>query len=230
MRVLKIALTLLSIAILTDKSTIASPEYPTELMLAQSRSNTTSSKSLGIRQYFLDLPNEYLPFDRSTRINAIDSFRTDLDRNYLEFTLPLSYVPKEFHSNLSRRVGEMTLFKRKNGDIILALNMLLCNKSRVCSGEVKLLEKKQGNWTNITKSLLPTIADRELSTIVRNSASAPKLPQGQKVGFYYGFGGDKKINILHNICFTDDCMSVSVLKTFEWNGSKFVVYNYPESP
>jgi hypothetical protein len=230
MRVLTIALTLLSIAILTDKSAIASPEYPTELMLAQARSNTTSSKSLGIRQYFLDLPNEYLPLDRSTRINAIDSVRSDLKRNYLEFTLPLSYIPKELHSNLSRRVGEMTLFKRKNGGVILALNTLLCNKSRACSSEVTFLEKKQGNWKNITKSLLPTIDDRELTTIITNSASAPKLPQGQKVGFYYGFGGDKKIDILQNTCLSDDCMSVSALKTFEWNGSKFVVYNYPESP
>lgn len=230
MRVITIALTLLSIAILTDKSTIASPEYPTGLMLAQARSKTTSPKSLGIRQYFLDLPNEYLPLDRSTRIKAIDSFRSDFDRNYLEFTLPLSYIPKELHPNLSRRIGEVSLFKRKNGDAIVALNMVLCNKSRACSGEVTLLEKKQGNWKNITKSLLPTIDDIEATSLVRNSASAVKLAQGQKVGFYYGLGGNKKISILHNTCLSDDCMSISALKTFEWNGTKFVVYNSPESP
>jgi hypothetical protein len=230
MRLVKIALTLLSIAILTDRSSIANPKDPTELMLAQSRSTTTRAKSLGIREYFLDLPNEYLPFDRSTRTNAIDSFRSDFDRNYLEFTLPLNYIPKELHPNLSRRVGELTLFKRKNGNSILALNTVLCNKSRSCSSNISLLEKKQGTWKNITQSLLPTIGDRELASIVSNSASAPKLTQGQKMGFYYGLNGDNKINILHNTCMSDDCMSVSVLKTFAWNGRKFVVYNYPESP
>ncbi len=226
MTVIKIALTLLSIATLS----LVSPEYPTGSMLAQARSKTTSPKSVGVRQYFLDLPNEYLPFDQSTRINAIDSFRSDLEQNYLEFTLPLSYIPKELHSNLSRRVGEISLFKRKNGDIILALNMVLCNKSRVCSSEISLLEKKQGKWKNVTKSLLPTIDDREAASIARNSGSAPKLPQGQKIGFYYGLGGNNKMDILHNTCLTDDCMSRSILKTFAWNGNKFVVFNYPEGP
>jgi hypothetical protein len=230
MRVVKIALTILSIAVLTPQSSIASPKDSTGLILAQARSQTTSSKSVGVRQHFLDIPNEYLGLDRSTRINAIDSFRSDFDRNYLEFTLPLTYIPKELHSTLTKRVGEITLFKRKNGNTVVAFNKVLCNKFRFCSGDISLLEKKEGTWHNVTKSLLPTVTDRELASLVSSSTSAPKAPKNQKIEFYYGLSGDKKISILHGTCLSDDCMSLSALKTFEWNGSKFVVYNYPESP
>jgi hypothetical protein len=76
MRLVKIALTLLSIAILAPQSTIASPKDSTGLMLAQAGSIASRAKAVGIRQYFLDLPNEYLPFDRSTRTNAIDAMRS----------------------------------------------------------------------------------------------------------------------------------------------------------
>jgi hypothetical protein len=191
------------------------------------------TKLQNVREYFLAVPDEFIPnLNQKVRTQSIvsDGKGSSITEGYLEFNIPDNTLPSEYRDRLISKKGQVRLFKHQAGHIILGMLVTFCEKPGICQSQPQFLEYKAGVWRKINDTILPKISDKEAAKLASQSVNAPKLPAGQKITTYYGLASADKLDILHGTCLDKTCTSLSILQSYTWNGRKFVVYQYPESP
>jgi hypothetical protein len=188
-----------------------------------------ATKFQNVREYFLAVPDKFIPNikqkDRAKLI-AIDS--SNITEGYLEFNIPNNTVPPKYKKGLLTKKGEVRLFKHQQGHVILGMLVTFCQKPGICQSESQFLEYKSGVWGRVTDTILPKISEEEAAKLARQSVNTPKLPPNQKITTHYGLGIADGLQILHGTCLDKSCVSLYILQSYTWNGSEFVVYQYPE--
>jgi len=100
--------------------------------------------------YFMLLPAEHLSLLEHAKKNRKSLIQIqDLKNGYLG----LSTVETE-------GAAQIALFRKANREAIIAVSEFDC--APVCSGGLKLLQYKNGKWTDVTAQLLPQIDDADI--------------------------------------------------------------------
>jgi hypothetical protein len=214
-------------------STIAVAQQDAPISGGSPTSAPKETKLQNVREYFMALPDEFIPnLTKKVRAQSIvpDGEGSNINEGYLEFKIPDDTLPPKYREILLNKKGEARLFKHRDGSTILGMLVTFCQKPGNCESQPRFMQYKAGVWRNVTNTILPKISDQEAAKLASTSVSAPKLPTGQKITTYYGLASADKLHILHGTCLDKTCTSTSILQAYTWNGSKFVVYQYPEGP
>lgn len=110
----------------------------------------TKASPQTVTDYFMLLPKAHLSlleFAGKNRKNLIQ--REDLKNGFLGLS-----------SEQSEGAAQVALFRKKNREAVIAVSEFDC--APACSGGLKLLQYKNGKWTEVTAQLLPEIDDHEI--------------------------------------------------------------------
>lgn len=185
-----------------------------------------NGKAMTVKDYYLAIPTEYIQAPAAKRAAWIES--QFAEEGYLSFDIPVKEITGE--DGDGKVFGNVQVFKKKTADVIIGVATNMCEEG-TCQGQLLFLDHNGGKWDDITSDHAPILDNDEVIHILRNAPAfedKSSLKDGKEVPIYFNFGGgDKTINAIAGG--TNGYGGV-VVKTFKWNGTSFVEYEYPESP
>jgi hypothetical protein len=194
------------------------------LIFASLAVGASAQKTMSVRDYYLAIPTEYIQADAKKRAAWIDSEHAA--DGYLSFEIPVKEITGE--DGDGKAYGSVLVFKKKTGVVIgVATNMC---ESGACQGQLLFLDYTSGKWEDVTSDHAPIIDNDEAITILRNAPAfedKASLKDGKEVPIYFHFGADKTLSAIAGGTNGDGGVAV---KTFKWNGTALVEFEYPESP
>jgi hypothetical protein len=183
----------------------------------------TPAKQITAKELFLLLPNEYIASSVDERKDTLD-LSTTVKPDYLGFMLSGENVPKSLKGTFAEPegLGNMRVFRGKSS-VLVGLRYQLgdANEENPTVDSVKittiLLEYKDGKFSDVTASLLPQISIDEAHKLLSENDSAVKK---ENVWIQTDIVDDINGFVLFGRIKGND--SATSLKTFKWNGIKFV--------
>lgn len=186
----------------------------------------SAGKSMTVKDYFLAIPTQYLSAPAAKRTAWIESqFAED---GFLSFDIPVKEITGE--DGDGKVFGYVQVFKKKAAGVIIGVATNMCESGK-CEGQLLFLDYTAGKWEDVSSDHAPNLDNDEVITILRNAPAfddKPSLKDGKQVALFYTFsGGDKVLNAVAGGTNGDGGVAV---KSFKWNGTALVEYEYPESP
>lgn len=195
------------------------------LIFASLAISASAQKAMSVRDYYLAIPSQYINADAKKRASWIQSEYSD--GGNLSFDIPIKELTGE--DGDGKAFGYVQVFKKKTGVVIgVATNMC---EGGACQGQLLFLDYNGGKWDDVTSDHAPVIDNDEVITILRNAPAfedKASLKDGKEVMIHYNFAGsDKTMSAIAGGTNGDGGVAV---KTFKWNGTAFIDFEYPESP
>jgi hypothetical protein len=185
----------------------------------------TASKQMTAKQFFVALPNDYIVGTATEKEEAL-IFPKSITADFLTFMVSDEQVPKALAGDFKEPegLGDMRVFRGKDSAII-GLRFQLGDRTNETPtvDSVKiftyLLEYKNGKWSDVTASLLPKISIDEAYQIIVNKEDM-KDTKKEEVWIETQVSKEKTgLGMFARVKGND---SITTLKYFTWDGSKFV--------
>lgn len=184
-----------------------------------------AAKQISARELFLLLPDEYIAMTIDERSDTLD-MSTTAKPDYQGFMLSGENVPKSLKGTFTEPegLGSMRVFRGKSS-VFVGLRYQIGDASEenptVDSVKITtfLLEYKDGKWSDVTASLLPQISIDEAHKLLTAYDPEAKIKK-ESVWIQADLLDDFNGFVLFGRIKGSD--SATNLKTFKWDGIKFV--------
>lgn len=192
---------------------------------AKSTKTTTTVKQITATEIYKLLPNEYVNTPKDERESDL-IFPSKNKPDYVKFMLSGDNVPKSLKGDFAEPegLGDLRVFYGKSS-VFAGLHYQLgdANAENSTVDSVKiitiLLEYKAGKWSDVTHSILPQISVADAHKFLSESDSETEI---KKENVWIETQILEDLNGLILAGRVKGSYTVTPLKSFKWNGEKFV--------
>ena len=170
----------------------------------------TKANPQTVVDYFMLLPQEHLSLLKYAKKNRKDLIQMqDVKNGYLG----LSTVQTE-------GAAQVALFRKTNREAVIAVSEFDC--APACSGGIKLLQYKNGKWTDATASLLREIDDHEILAAYNRIKTKDDEAHDESDMPFTSWELPTKGTTLRLVLGDESESKGKTLLSFAWNGERFV--------